>query len=258
MPDPYVVARRRLIELLHWRGWLAEFPSVDAAIETLTQDKLNAILSEFHAFAGKPAADDELERRFCALPDRAALRTSICKWPHTKITWTLSGGLLPGVSERTTLDAFREAWESWRRVCGIEPVYVQSPRPNVLSTTGAIDGPGRTLAWSELPCGVQASATLTQKYDNREPWDADMLLAVPCHEIGHALGLDHLAAGNLLAPFYDSRIKAPQAGDIAEAQKRYGPPIIVPPPPVEPGAEMVIRITNGVVTIDGYKLVKIP
>ena len=255
MADPYVTARRRLVELLYWRGWLPEFPNVDAAIATLTQDKLDAVLSEFQSFAGKPADEADLGRRFCALPDRAALRTSICKWPHTRITWTLTGSF-PGVSSRATLDAFKEAWESWRRVCGIEPENVQSSRPNVLSTTGSIDGPGRTLAWSELPCGVQASATLTQKYDTREPWDADMLLAVPCHEIGHALGLDHLAAGNLLAPFYDPRIKAPQAGDIAEAQKLYGPPIIQPPPPPQPGVEMVIRVRGGLVTIDGYKIVK--
>jgi hypothetical protein len=49
-----------------------------------------------------------------------------------------------------------------------------------------------------------------------------MAVSVICHELGHALGLPHLNAGNLMAPYYDPDVTAPQKGDIEEIVKLYG------------------------------------
>lgn len=97
------------------------------------------------------------------------------------------------------------------------------------------------LAQSELANGRDGRKT--QQYDSTERWvvsdrpaNAQIDLArVACHELGHFIGIPHIAAGNLLQPTYDVRIRGPQGGDIAEARARYGPPAVKPPPDDSPG-----------------------
>ena len=71
-----------------------------------------------------------------------------------------------------------------------------------------------------------------------------------CHEFGHSLGIGHIQAGNLMAPYYSARIGTPQSGDIAEMVARYGANVPTPPPtepttPTEPPTEtesILVRI----------------
>lgn len=210
-------------------------------------------LAEFREQLG--LADDPkiIERfidapRFCAVPDRNA--GARCRWDGTArpltITWTISGSLT-GIDAETLKGIYTEAWSRWAKVCGIVPTYVKNGHaPMVVMGHGAIDGESGTLAWSELPCGKDQQ--LEQRYDTGENWFTGLgkpnggrtsLVAVACHEIGHVIGLDHLGEGNLLAPYYSSSVRDPQAGDIKEAQLRYGPPITgsdptPTPPPTTP------------------------
>jgi hypothetical protein len=135
---------------------------------------------------------------------------------------------MPGIDEAQVAEAFDVAFSQWAEVCNIEPQRVQTPsKANIYARSGSgkrhnLDNRGGTLAWSELPCGVAENIQLDQMYDEAEDWSFNMAVAVICHELGHALGLPHLNAGNLMAPYYDPNLTAPQKGDIAEIVKLYG------------------------------------
>jgi len=131
---------------------------------------------------------------------------------------------------------FHAAWDSWAEVCGITHEY--SERGKVRINFGRIDRAGGTLAWSELaPLGNRSF--LEQRYDRREPWHVGLdraeqfkvdLLAVASHEIGHAIGIDHIrTSGNLMNAIYNSQIRKPQEGDKRQGFHRYGPPTVEDP-----------------------------
>lgn len=194
---------------------------------------------------------------FCGVVERMSDADRLCRWPAPRVTWTIAGRL-PHVSDLDQKDAFHEAWSYWAAVCGVEPLYTANARTaNVRMGAGAIDRAGSTLAWSELPCG--AARQLQQKYDTHETWVISAnparheidLVRVAAHEIGHVLGIPHLAAGALMQPAYSATIRRPQPPDIHEAVRRYGlpaqqPPLPEPPPsPPAPPAEK-----QHVVTLD--------
>lgn len=169
-----------------------------------------------------------INRRRCGLPDfNVTAAGTVCKWPMKKITYyhELS---LPGCTPEQVMHAYDIAFSQWAKVCNIEPTRVEaSNKANIYARSGVgkkhqLDGAGGTLAWSELPCGVHETIQLDQMFDEAEPWSFNMAVAVMCHELGHALGLPHLSWGNLMAPYYDPNVTAPQTGDIEEIVKLYG------------------------------------
>ena len=173
---------------------------------------------------------------FCAHQDTEEARGGLCKWDmrpaRVGVYSHINSGELGTLSANGVRGAIKKACERWEEVCGIQFFYPNSAREAHIVIGAGIqrEGPGGTLAWSELPCGPDRQ--LQQQYDRRERWViADNpprgsidLIRVVCHEIGHAIGISHIGSGNLLAPTYSSRIKGPQAGDIVEAQARYGRP----------------------------------
>lgn len=176
--------------------------------------------------------------RICGVPDSAlaVAAAQVCKWPVSKLTWSLTD-TIPQLSEADFKDAISLALSYWMEVCDLNVTYTENARTaNILIGVGNIDGRASTLAWSELPCS--GGGQIKQKYDSSEQWvisetpspgqiDAVRVIA---HELGHGLiGLSHLSSGNLLQPTYDPRIRRPQAGDIAEAVRRYGKPQAAPP-----------------------------
>lgn len=214
--------------------------------------------------------------RFCAVEDKLRAKGSRARWDHTLwdgkqwrgtptnmlLTYHVAG-MLTNLSQTQTESAFAEALGYWTSVCAVVFVPTADPsKANLLCKVGRIDGASSTLAWCELPEGRDTPQTqLNALFDSGEPWvsSADPpanridAVRVICHEIGHGLGLDHGPEGNLLAPYYDPHIRAPQAWDISEAQLRYGPPVPVTPttpPPVPPAnpntkATVTVRFPNG-------------
>jgi hypothetical protein len=153
-----------------------------------------------------------------------------CKWPQRRITY-FEAMALKGMVRVDVGAVFDLAWKQWADVCDIEPARLPSVAgANVSAGQGAIDGPWGTLAYSYLPCNATEGTQLAQLYDDGETWTPPYLLACACHEIGHALGLNHLDVGNLMAPILDPNITKPQPGDIAEIRARYGPPATAPTP----------------------------
>ena len=191
--------------------------------------------------------------RFCGLPDHMELGEGLPRWGKKALSYGFTG-TLPGIGMDDMKRAFQIAWDRWAAVCDIKASYVKSPTDvaDVVMATGRIDGASSTLAWSELP-GNGTTRQLQQKYDDQEAWViADSvpnyridLIRVACHEIGHVIGIPHIGPGNLLAPTYSTSINKPQSGDMAEALKRYGPPVTTPTTPTDP-------------TGNEYLLIKIP
>ncbi|NDC10566.1 MAG: hypothetical protein EBZ75_14750, partial [Oxalobacteraceae bacterium] len=116
-----------------------------------------------------------------------------------------------------------------------------------------LDNKGGTLAWSELPCGVAENVQLDQMFDEAEDWSFNMAVAVICHELGHALGLPHLANGNLMAPYYDPNVTKPQDGDVAEIIKLYGKRTTAYPITKDAGLQI-----KGTIVINGRPYVLVP
>jgi Matrixin/Putative peptidoglycan binding domain len=169
-----------------------------------------------------------LERRRCGLPDfNFKSGDTACKWPHREITY-FADIKLPGINDEQAKQAYDIAFSQWAAVCNIEPKRAeQHNEANIYARSGkgkkhGLDDRGGTLAWSELPCDVTENIQLDQMFDEAEEWSFNMAVAVICHELGHALGLPHLAKGNLMAPYYDPNVTAPQEGDVREIVDLYG------------------------------------
>lgn len=207
----------------------------------------------------------------CGVPEHqlneAAAR--MARWTKRRVSWTVTG-LIPPFTREALLPIYAAACRQWSEVCGLELVYTDGASgADIVMGSGFIDGPGKVLAWSELPDG--SDRPLQQRYDTHESWDETMALGVACHELGHAIGLSHGPTGALMAPYFTRSVLRPQDWDRRQVVDRYGPPAGTPSPtpPTPPGASKVrieiafvgaAAVTQEIVnaskiTIPGYKVI---
>lgn len=237
------VSQSDLIAVLCAWGYLTDADATDEEVDSAIRryQSFNGLAAD--GVVGPETVHQMTNPLRCGLPDM--MLDATCAWPHKKVTY-LPRLQLPGITNEDMLRAFDTGCQQWNAVCGIQLTRVGGKPANIVADSGTgsgvnLDGRGGTLAWSYLPCGQAPNGSIQQMYDTGENWNFQMLVAVCCHEIGHAIGLSHLSAGNLLAPYYSAEITKPQAGDIAEAVKRYGPPAPSSPTPV-PGAEPKVEV----------------
>lgn len=158
-----------------------------------------------------------------------------CKWPQLPAVVKYFEALaFAGLTRDQVAKAYDTACQQWAAVAGVSFLRLATPDgANLVAGNGAVDGPYGVLAYSELPCGVGPLAVLSQTYDNAEPWSIEglsMLIGCMCHEIGHALGLQHMpGTGALMEPFIVAGRSTPQAPDIKAIQALYGVPATSPP-----------------------------
>lgn len=228
-----------------------------------------------------PVTTRMVERpRFCGVRDRLNINGKICRWDRAKwdgkrfttnppqlcIVPYFVNGKAAKLTKQQTDSAVAEAVSAFMKVSAFVYVPVDSASAaNLIISFGKIDGASSVLAWCELPCGPDSEATqLKSLVDDHEPWVISAnpsngyvdIVRVIRHELAHGAGMDHIADGNLLAPYYDANIREFQAGDIKELQLRYGPPVPVTPatPPPVPPANDKVRATvyiPGLGTYDG-------
>lgn len=142
---------------------------------------------------------------------------------------------LPGILRSVFTAECKRALDAWSAAADLRFTIVEGGAADITITTGPIDGPGGTLAWSELAAGLRA---LQQKYDTAERWEVSIdLYLVILHELGHALGLQHDVqnAQAVMAPRYNGSLSKLQPRDVARIQALYGAPRVDPTPPPDGG-----------------------
>ena len=166
------------------------------------------------------------------------------KWPTGDLKYHESLSFARLTREQIAA-AYGRAAAQWCAVAGLQLSRTENiDDADIVATTGYIDGPGGVLALSDLPYGATESSVMRQTFDVEDwgPETLDMLEACICHEIGHALGLEHIpGVGALLDPYIVPGRDAPQSPDIEAMQARYGAPVAtvnptVPASPAEASA----------------------
>jgi len=232
-PLAHVIPAHEILRKLFVLGYFGDTEWVK--VKKISGDDMTQAVKAYQLFNGLeptgtvgPKTAHRIARRRCGLPDfNLTTPGNVCKWPMEKVAYYQEINL-PGMSPDSVAEAYSIAFSQWAAVCNLDPQAVDSPsKANIYARSGTgkkhgLDDRGGTLAWSELPCGVAFNVQLDQMFDEAEAWSFNMAVAVMCHELGHALGLPHLNAGNLMAPYYDPKVTAPQKGDIVEIVKLYG------------------------------------
>lgn len=194
----------------------------------------------------------------CARPDHSLLRSGAITesiWARKHLTYYVSRRDTDMSTARWD-EILELAFDAWANVSGLtfERVDTTNKAKLIMSVgtgeTHNFDGPGRVLAWAQLPPTRNYDGQLLMRFDTNETWTeygsgrGIHLVNVATHEIGHMLGLDHSSVSTaLMAPFYNARLKDPQQNDdVTRVQNFYGkgtgsPPIPTPEPPPTPNPE---------------------
>lgn len=192
----------------------------------------------------------DADTRICGVSD-AIGQGGDCRWPDGDVSWTIVS-VIPGFTFEAMKAVVQTAFDRLAAVCGIVPRYTDTARTaRIVINAASMDGPSGVLADSMLPCGNTRQCV--QRYDSGEKWTIDDgpaagridLTRVVAHELGHACGISHIGPGNLMSPTYSQTIIGPQAGDIAELRRRYGPPKSRPIPPIIPTNPTTPTIPTG-------------
>jgi hypothetical protein len=185
-----------------------------------------------------PETEARLAAPRCGQPDIMAVSQESA-WGLTELTYWQEIRY-PGVDPDELATDYALAVQRVTDVCGLTVTEAPSASAaQIVAQAGNIDGPWNVLALSELPPPGNERLVLNQRFDVAEiGLTRAQRQAMMAHEFCHALGLGHAppSSGALMAPILAS-VLGPQAWDIAELQRRYGPPVSTPSPvpvPVPP------------------------
>lgn len=235
-------------------AWLEKYGYWQAAAEELIHNWQSGdylgVLSHAVNLAGKvhggASVADLVDRPRCGCSDIQMLRgrgaASLNQWPRGFVVRVWLGDLPQGtLTPADWADIYRDALKSWSDVCGFKWQLVTSkPADGISVFSENEDGPGKVLAWCELPtAGVRL---YRMKLDESERWvksgNAGIIAScVVTHELGHGIGLDHIAETTgkaLMNPYYDPAVNKPLSLDIVQAKLRYPDAVPAPAPTPDP------------------------
>ena len=206
-----------------------------------------------------PLTVKSVNNRFCPLSDRqAAGRES--KWSFNDLTVWHD---MQDLSDFDEVEFYMQACNEWAKVTPLTFKFWQDEtdrKPNLFAHARRIDGPGKVLAWQQLPPpNASRNVQLEGRYDTSEAWAVSwQLLSTMIHEIGHGLGLVHSNNPGDIMYHTINGTRVPASGDIRAIRNLYGIAAPPEPPPVDPpptsGVELVSRTLLGV-TKDGRDLI---
>jgi len=227
-------------------AWLRKFGYLES--EKPNSSELDEAVREMQARYGLkedalvgPVTNQAMGLFRCGVPDVMRIEvagSTDCKWQSEEITYYHTINFrLPGMTREESAASIELAVKLWQQHIPLKMSRCRHKSDAdilIFSASGPgsyFDGPGNTLAWSEMPC-LKDDVQLKQAYDRAEPWTSNQIvrpgvlaLAVMAHEMGHALGLDHSRQpGELMAPFYNPAVVKPTPGDIQRIQRLYGEP----------------------------------
>lgn len=229
-------------------------------------------------------------QEFCGLKEAQLERARLAKWTSGACSYAFAA-YLGAIGREVQLRLTDLAVQQFVRVCGVKiSKGVDPDEANIVigaSRRGQdreFDGPAGVLAYAGLP--VNGSGQVPLMFDLDEQWTptdpnfhemadgvAEAVSAagtptieqlvrgiqyffVCLHEMGHAMGLSHAAAGsaNVMAPVYNPAVTKWGAWDLEQLQARYGNPTPTTPPGGGPGADVSsMRVLIGQ---DKYRLVR--
>lgn len=205
---------------------------------------------------------------FVALPQFA--QQNLSRWQKKGLKYYI-GTYVKSLGKSDQVAIHAGIWKAWDGVCGIhaERTLTSNDADVIIGAgrgrTSGFDGPGRILAWAELPPGDDRQLRLM--FDDDETFVASanqrgiLLFNTGCHEVGHNLGLGHSNVSTaLMAPTYNPGVAVPQWNDdIQRVIARYGedvPATEPPKPDPQPGATDYVINVRGELRIPGYRLVR--
>lgn len=206
-----------------------------------------------------------MSRRFCNHPDilpqalgDQAIGEGLRRWAGNRITWFDRQVQVGNFSMALAMDF---TIEQTAKACNLNIAKATTPACNIQATSKRLDGPGKVLAQAWLPnAPSQLSEMKMQEFDTSETALGQKSFSlVVLHETGHSMGLDHDSSSEVavMDPYLNPALVGWLPPDVAQLQKRYGPPVASPPPPPTPTDELIIRVKDGVPTIDGYRVTKL-
>ncbi len=153
---------------------------------------------------------------------------------------TIGGAGGGDLTQRPWFHLFEESFARWNAVSGVNFVYepkddgvrlsssagVRGVRGDIRIGGANVDGDGGTLAYTNFPNNGDVVIDTGDASFFADPTnDYRGLRNTLMHELGHALGLDHVESSTarlLMEPFIDTSFDGPQLDDIRGVQGLYG------------------------------------
>ena len=216
-------------------------PAVQEALlsyQTFFADTLDPLTQQIHGrgvfldgIIG-PATEKLMEMPRCGVPEFANKEEA--NWPTTCRNEITVSYEFDSINAILAAAAWPQALKAWVDRC--ELMFDLLPAFSNSSRIWATDGPlsGSTLAWSYLAqndCG----ARLEQRYNTSVNWGLSLLSSTIIHEVGHALGLDHINDRNAIMYPSITDVTEPQEPDIAAMERLGYKRRTTPLPPDDPG-----------------------